>query len=847
MFTILQRNPRKTVFLFVYFIILYLISIYSQVTEIWVVRYNKESYARDYSKSIIKDSIGNLYVVGYSEMDEKENVIVKYNEEGVKQWVIHYSGFIYNHPVKIAVDNASNVFLAGSNGDEDYVVIKYNFEGVKQWEAHYNGPSNWTDTFYDIAVDNSGNVYVTGRSYDSVTSDDYATAKFNSNGNLEWSQRYTRPGNEGDEAYSIALDTLGNVYVTGNVVTIKYNNDGTEQWSTPTGGNVIKTDDSGFIYITGSGVVTKKYNTDGIEQWSIDYSGTSLEIDDFGNVYIGNDEYAIRKYNNIGVLQWTANYSKYESHDESLAMSIDTQGNTYITGYIQTSIIYPYNYNFATVKFDTSGTELWDVMYNGEGNERDVANGMVIDNSNNVYVVGWSIISGQYPGGNTDITTIKYNSNGEQQWLSSYYSISGKDEVGNSIAVDNSGNVYVTGYAIVNFYSRYITIKYNSNGVQQWCSEYARLVDNYNQSLDIDIDDAGNVYVTGYSSYGIMYTGIATIKYSSSGNEQWVSFFEGGYSSGKAIVVDNLGDAYVTGYSGGEKMSDMTTIKYNTDGVQQWLVTYNGIGNSNDEAYDIALDNSGNVYITGYSNPTSFDLDKDFTTIKYNNAGVQQWVNKYSQSLSDVGNAIAVDNDGNVYVTGQCRNPSNFLSDYVTIKYNTNGVQQWLKTYNGTGNSEDIAADIALDQEGNVYVTGKSIGGSASAYDCVTIKYNGSGTQLWVKRYNGPSSNMDEGKKIITDLQGNVYITGKTGINTMSYYTSDYLTIMYDTNGVEQWVKIYNSFSDNADEANDIACDTWGNVYVTGKSWGGITQYDLTTIKYGLDIPGVKQEYWLIY
>jgi len=103
----------------------------------------------------------------------------------------------------------------GSGTSEDYCTIKYNSSGVHQWVARYNGPGNNYDYANSIAVDGSGNVYVTGYSFGSGTSDDYCTIKYNSSGVQQWVARYNGPGNGSDGAYSIALDGSGNVYVTG--------------------------------------------------------------------------------------------------------------------------------------------------------------------------------------------------------------------------------------------------------------------------------------------------------------------------------------------------------------------------------------------------------------------------------------------------------------------------------------------------------------------------------------------------------------------------------------------------------------------------------------------------------
>jgi len=176
--------------------------------------------------------------------------------------------------------------------------------------------------------------------------------------------------------------------------------------------------------------------------------------------------------------------------------------------------------------------------------------------------------------------------------------------------------------------------------------------------------------------------------------------------------------------------------------------------------------------------------------------------------------------------------------DYATIKYNSEGVQQWIARYDGLlKGGEDYARSIALDNSGNVYVTGESRGILGAGTDYVTIKYNSSGDSLWVQRYNGPSDHWDYATSIAVDAQGNVYVTGYTQNGYQDY---DYTTIKYNTFGVQLWVQSYNGPGyNNWDIARSIAVDGSGNVYVTGRSDGPGTGFDFTTIKYSQSPPPI--------
>ncbi|TET23124.1 MAG: hypothetical protein E3J71_03640, partial [Candidatus Stahlbacteria bacterium] len=167
--------------------------------------------------------------------------------------------------------------------------------------------------------------------------------------------------------------------------------------------------------------------------------------------------------------------------------------------------------------------------------------------------------------------------------------------------------------------------------------------------------------------------------------------------------------------------------------TEEWVARYDGPASSWDEARAIAVDGSGNVYVTG-SSPGS-NGDSDYATVKYSPAGTEEWVARYNGPANDddYAQAIAVDGSGNVYVTG---NSYGSGADYATVKYNTSGVEQWVARYDGSASGRDYARAIAVDDAGNVYVTGGSIGSGAD-YDYATVKYNTSGVEQWVARYDG--------------------------------------------------------------------------------------------------------------
>jgi hypothetical protein len=421
-----------------------------------------------------------------------------------------------------------------------------------------------------------------------------------------------------------------------------------------------------------------------------------------------------------------------------------------------------------------------------------------------------------------------------QAWVALYNGPANSFDNAKAMAVDGAGNVYVTGTtdATGNFDFDYATVKYDASGTQQWVATYNGTGNGTDHAYAIAVDGSGNVYVTGTSLGTSSNYDYATIKYDASGTQQWVARYNGtgnGIDTPTALAVDSSGNVYVTGFSGGSGSgNDYATIKYDTAGTQLWATCYNGPGNGEDLANALAIDGSGNVYVTGAS--FGSDSDSDYATIKYDAAGTQQWAARYNGPGNgyDSATAIAVDNLGNTYVTGTSFGSRRTDSDYATIKYDAAGTQQWAARYNGPGNGYDQASAIAVDSAGDIHVAGSSIG-SGTDNDYATVKYDATGTEEWVARYNGPGNDSDVASSMALDGSGNTYVTGFT-LNTP--VDSDCATVKYDPTGAQEWVVTYGGPAKDSDGANAIVADSSGNIYVTGYSVGVTSDSDYLTIKY---------------
>jgi uncharacterized delta-60 repeat protein len=425
--------------------------------------------------------------------------------------------------------------------------------------------------------------------------------------------------------------------------------------------------------------------------------------------------------------------------------------------------------------------------FNGAGNGIDALSAMVVDNSGNMYVTGSS-----FSGANgDDYVTIKYNAAGVQQWLARYNGPGNGSDVPSAIFVDISGNVYVTGYSdqLTGYFinNDAATVKYNAQGAQLWVARFDGLRQRADGGNAVKVDAAGNVFVTGFTTVNNgAYTKMdyLTVKYNSAGTVIWTATYNGPANQDDAAVglgLDGSGNCYVTGtsFAGRDPLGeqDYLTIKYNASGVQQWTARFNGPLSEPDRAVGIVVDPQGNSVVTGYSQ----GINLDYATVKYNSSGIQQWVTRYNGAAngSDIPSSIALDNAGNIYVTGEDQAVL-YNSDFRTIKYNSAGVQQWTARLNGPANDNDEAYALAVDGSGNVYVTGY-MNGTSPSWNIATVKYNASGAQLWVKTYDGPGHGNDHGAAIAVDGSGNVYIAG-TSMGTIS--DLDFVAIKYNSAGL---------------------------------------------------------------
>ncbi|MDI6803262.1 MAG: SBBP repeat-containing protein [Bacteroidota bacterium] len=375
--------------------------------------------------------------------------------------------------------------------------------------------------------------------------------------------------------------------------------------------------------------------------------------------------------------------------------------------------------------------------------------------------------------------------------------------------------------------------KLNSQVQLEWAARYNSASNGNDYARAMAIDSMGNVYVTGTDA-DLPY-GFITLKINSSGQIVWARRYSGGQAFipvPQAISVDLNGNVYV----GAEDVTYII-VSYDSIGNERWVRRHSGTAGGRSQLYDVELYRDTGSVITTVQGPVATGYVKnigtnwDVGTVKYNTNGDVVWVRNYAPNNSDDqgGIAMATSDQTNITITG-----FSGYSDFLTLSYDINGNLRWAQTWNGPANNWDQANDVAVDKNGNTYVTGYSVMAPPFDDDIVTIKYDSNGTQQWIRFYDGPkdTGSYDYGEFIKTDDDGNVIVAGgEMGVSTFL----DYCTIKYDSLGNQLWVRTYNGVANRSDFVEGLAVDRFGSVYVTGTADERVNFYRIHTIKYDKD------------
>lgn len=331
----------------------------------------------------------------------------------------------------------------------------------------------------------------------------------------------------------------------------------------------------------------------------------------------------------------------------------------------------------------------------------------------------------------------------------------------------------------------------------------------------------------------------------------------GGLNQDEALDIasDASGGSYVTGYFGStlsfpggitassSGLSDIFLLRANSAGQVLWVVKAGGT--SDERGNSVCIDNAGNAYITGYFQGTinfgggttlTSAGSQDVFVAKYNNAGVLQWARRAGGTGADIGSGIAVDNNGNVAVTGEFKNTADFgsvtltadASDAFVCKYDAAGTLLWAKKGGGLDNSRGL--DLAFDATGNIYATGQfsnditfDVLQTNNIFNAIyLVKFNGAGNEQWFRKIGGATNNI--AYSVDVDAGSNVYITGdftgnlvffpNTGAPLTNTYPNRIFVAKYNSAGNLEWSRADGSSSEISSRRVTVGAN--GQVFIGG-------------------------------
>lgn len=423
-----------------------------------------------------------------------------------------------------------------------------------------------------------------------------------------------------------------------------------------------------------------------VPEW-ITYNGTQYffyknvtKTDRAGSVFVagatfntaGNSDILIAKYSSTGQIQWIQQYAGLAGmHDFAAGLAV-TNSAAYLTGVVFNNTVTAES-DAITIKFSTTtGVIQWVSTYDGAANSLDGGKHVAVSGSD-LYVTG-----GSYNASfNSDFLTIKYDeATGTQSWASTYDYVGADDAALKSVV--SGANLTVTGAvstATANAY-KYTTLTYAVSSGSLTATNVSTVVTttSVNAVTDLIGDGSGNIYIVGSMTAVGQGENMYVQKLNGTLSSVWTYTFNGASNLddiAKSVQVDNSSNVFITGYSTSSTQGkNICLIKLNSSGVNQFTVFGNDVLNKDDEAFDMVLDIAGNPYVAGYQTVNASN-QTDYYTAKYNSTtGAVIWevLTDGTSGLSDKATNMALDTLENVITTGESET-SPGVYNYMTVKY----------------------------------------------------------------------------------------------------------------------------------------------------------------------------------
>ncbi|MCD6017539.1 MAG: hypothetical protein K0S53_660 [Bacteroidetes bacterium] len=813
----------------------------------------------------------------------------------------------------LVTDAAGNMYICGATQQNpgqgyDYYLAKVTPSLTISWEQTYNGSDNLDDQAKSVKVDASGNVYITGFVTSSTTGKDIKTIKYNSSGVVQWSVTVNSITNGNDEAFDMEIDASSNLYVTGTIendvdmgdyYTVKYSSSGTKIWDIKNDGRHlfdcatnVALDSLQNVIITGQSETTPgvyNYLTMKMSQFDVT-TPTDFKLESPSNNYmffknsgqlLGTDD------NQISDVKFYTNYTNPGFYFKNTAQSFvfskkDTVCATNDTLHRIDLLFNNCNESTKTYPMEqkregflnyflghTDSTGISAVFGNQRLITPELFNNIDLMSSSNQDGIKYYFIV--KPGG--DMRDIQMQFNGATS-----FSLNGTT---NELSINSSIGSLIfdkpIAYQLTAGNATLAVTSFSPNWTTNGANNKYRFNDGvYTGSLTLVIQ------VFQKSNSVSSSTAID--------NLIWSTYYggTGGRESGQSIKTDNLGNIYVGGFSDNPSFPTTTgayqttyvandiengvLIKFNSSRQRQWS-TYFG-GSSADEIKSIVSDNTNAlIYASGYTWSSDFPIvNKTGTTPSpafqgYSDAfiaafksanGAPIWTNMIGTSGDERAYSICMDASGNKYITGYTatglttvNSSAHYMqttygggsTDGYIAKFNSSNVLQWL-TYYG-GNAEDYPKSIATDASGNIIVWGQTVSSTFNTFDADPInhtaiynttnsgltdffilKFNSSGSRLWATLYGGDDDDFAADGGGIVTVGNEIYCLGTTFSSDMPIQqfgstptynlngTQDCYIVCFNSSHQEKWATYFGG--SDTDYGGGITKDNNNNIFITG-------------------------------
>ncbi len=732
-----------------------------------------------------------------------------------------------------------------------------------------------SDEPYAAVVDFSGNCYITGSSTRLPFGSDYLTVKLGPAGNLLWAVRYAGHTVGENIAQAVAVDGLGNVYVTGgspdvhfwDIATVKYNALGVQQWvarwgselGLHDGGNAITVDESGNVYVAGwtmdeardYDIVVLCYSPQGEELWQRHYDGPigqqyanlnamGLAPAPSGSVYVamttsgadGSDDILVLRLDSQGVELWREQFTGPLGSDNVFqAMSLDPSGALILGAQ---SDGWGTEEDFLVLKYGSTGLHDWTARYDGPASSgQDWLLDITVDDSGNVYACG-------FPDDYSfNAALVCLDRHGNEKWVQYHTSPGTAQDIVENVrfvppaAIRLSGEAYPADPSQPN---EIFVVQFDTAGSPVWEARRVLADSRFSFAIGAGWEPSGASYIFAYGDTESERTNYAVMKVGPGGSVLSEAQYDGpgtSYDDAQVGWVHPSGAISLGGYTlvGGSR-TRARTIKFEADGSLAWVQQYFSPEDSICSINAITGDRQGNTYVAGWTYEPASDLD--IVTIKYTPEGVEAWKERYIWPQLDTPAGIATDDSGNVYVLGTLDDYS-LNATFLILKYDSLGNRLWDESFQTPWGSANTAFVLSAFPGGGVCYAGESYT-PGQGQSMVTVRLRPDGTVEWVAYYTSPSGYRATPYAMAVTDSGVVYVAGTVPGASGGY---DPIVVRYGASGSEDWTLTVEG-SGTWEAFTDIAVAPQGTVYLLGDVQHDPMQTDVLVMSLGAD----GQELW---